>query len=172
MRFPAAASSSGMFTKLRIACVMIASTSGRPSEPPRVVMVPWPLMTVVTPSSWYTSPVEPRPLVILLQSAPCAALSPALEPSACFEPANEANAAPSDAINERRFHVYLNFSVIFVLLRVRRVIALLLHDGRGAVDLHERISGERGHGDGGAGRAAVRKIFRKHFVHTVVIVDR
>src|SRR6266446_2717045 len=51
MRLPAATSKSGMLTKWRPAMAITASTSGRIREPPSIVMVPCPLMTVVTPNS-------------------------------------------------------------------------------------------------------------------------
>src|SRR5580704_10627012 len=118
MRFPAAASSSGMLTKLHIACVIIVSTSGRPSEPPRVVIVPSPLMTVVTPTSSYTLPVEPRPDAIRLQSGCTAGL--ALDTGAAAEsfrdPTSAANAAPKVPRNDRRFHVSLNLNVSAILV--------------------------------------------------------
>src|ERR1700730_13184238 len=43
---------------------MTASTSGRMSEPPSTVMVPWPLMTVETPNSSKTLPDSPKPEIL------------------------------------------------------------------------------------------------------------
>src|SRR5580704_11706321 len=182
MRFPAAASSSGMLTKLHIACVIIVSTSGRPSEPPRVVIVPWPLMTVVTPSSSYTLPVEPRPDAIRLQSGCGVATVPFAGAAESFrDPASDANAAPSVPRNDRRFHesLNLNVSAIFMLLECRSSTAisvarferLLLHDGSGAVNFNERAARQRRDCDGGSRRTAIREILRKYFVHAVVVVD-
>lgn len=51
MRFPAATSSSGMLQKYFPPSAITSSTFGRGKEPPRTVMVPCPLITVVTPSS-------------------------------------------------------------------------------------------------------------------------
>ena len=70
MRFPAATSSSGMCTKCRPACAITASNSGRITEPPSIVIVPWQLITVFTPNSSYGLPVLPRPFTFV---RPCTA---------------------------------------------------------------------------------------------------
>src|SRR5579859_1380659 len=61
MRLPAATSRSGMSAKWRPAMAITASSSGRRIEPPSIVIVPWQLITVVTPSSSYGFPVAPKP---------------------------------------------------------------------------------------------------------------
>ena len=51
-----------------IAIATTAFTSLRIREPPRTVSVPWALITCVSPSSAYTFPVAPRPVILSLDA--------------------------------------------------------------------------------------------------------
>src|SRR5271168_4757935 len=154
MRFPTAASSSGMLTKCFAASAITASISGRGKEPPSVVIVPCPLITVVTPSSSYTSPEAPKPEIL----APCGTL----QPNSFRALRSDPTVAPREPKNVRRFHL----NCIGVLLD------FLFASNRGdAIYFHERIPRQGRHGYRRSRGSAVRKIRFKYFVHAVVEVD-
>src|SRR5690242_12069042 len=157
MRLPAATSRSGMLQKCFPPRAMTSSTSGRGSEPPRTVMVPWPLMTVVTPSSSKTFPVEPKPVSFLL----AAGVEPAGAASVLIGLSTAAESALSMPRNVLRFDWSLNAMELCPLL-----------DNRcDAVDFDERLARESGDGDGCTCRAAVRKIRFENGIHAVVVIE-
>src|SRR5271155_3465476 len=82
---------------------MTAFTSGRINEPPRTVSVPWPLITVVKPSSSYTFPVLPRPVIFPIQASCLFEGAPPAPHNAC-PPNTEAARKPRPPKNPRRFH--------------------------------------------------------------------
>src|SRR5882672_7970324 len=99
-----------------------ASTSGRGSEPPSTVIVPCPLMTVVTPSSSYTFPVDPKPVNFELATG----VGPAGTANALIGLSTAADTALSMPRNVRR----LDWSVNAMEL------CPLLDDRCDAVDFH------------------------------------
>src|SRR5712672_3567363 len=119
MRLPAATSSSGMLTKWCPARAIAASTSGRINDPPSTVIVPWQLMTVVTPSSSYTLPVCPKP-----ERAGGAAADD--EPKGSAHTFREFNMAPANdptaATKLRRRHFVLISMDLGSLVYLRRLI--------------------------------------------------
>src|SRR5215469_6806181 len=153
MRLPAAISNSGMLTKWREASAITASTSGRMSEPPSVVMVPCALITVATPSSWYGLPDSPNPVT--------AALVVLADTEKAFHGAVIAAAnAPTVARNPRRFEVSFMVNPIS-----------LLDERCNAIDFDQRITGESRNRNRRARWTSMRKIGFEDLVHAVVGLD-
>src|ERR1700730_5329348 len=114
-------------------------------------------MTVVTPSSSYTFPDWPKPLM----GEPAAFAVGAADN--LREPKSMAASELMPVIKLRRVH----FEVMFMDCLLR----LLAHDGGDAVNFHQRLARQCGDSDRGAGRAAVREVSLEYLVHTVVLVN-
>src|SRR6266513_3080219 len=159
MRLPAATSSSGTLTKWRPANAITASTSGRIREPPNTVMVPCPLMTVVTPNSSYTFPVAPKPETEAALPPAAGGRANALRPLKIVP-----TSAPRVLRNVLRFQRSLNAIGLRPLLYVA-------HYGSDAVNFHQRLAGQSSDSNGSASGPSVRKVSLEHRVHAVVIVQ-
>src|SRR5439155_20287810 len=144
MRLPAATSRSGMLQKCFPPRAMTSSTSGRGSEPPRTVMVPCPLMTVVTPSSSKTFPLDPKPASFLL----AAGVEPAGTATVLVGLSTAAESALSMPRNVLRFDWSLNTMELYPLL----------DDRSDAVNFDARLPGKSGGGDGRSLGTTVWKI--------------
>src|SRR5205085_1993995 len=146
-------SRSGMLQKCCPAKAITSSTSGRASDPPSTVIVPCPLITVVTPSSSYTFPVEPKPVTFGALAAGTADAANRLR-APDIAPVTAPAIKPRLLTKLRRVDFKFSMS-LFSLARARRL--LLDHCGR-AVNFYQRISGQRGDRNGRASWTAVRKV--------------
>src|SRR4029077_4277154 len=159
MRFPAAASNSGMLAKWRPAMVMTASSSGWGSEPPSMVIVPSQLITVVTPSSSYGLPLCPKPLTCARARA-----APLLEENN-FRGVRRAPAtAPRLPRKPRRFHFELS------RIKICSCVSLTSYGGHG-IDFHQGISRQRRHRNRLKRGPAMREICGENLVHSIPVLD-
>ncbi len=138
-----------------------ASSSGRRTEPPSIVIVPSQLMTVVTPSSSYGFPLWPKPLTVLLPAV-AATFEKSLR-GAKIDPTIAA-AVPR---NPRRFQV--EFSRMNSPRFYQRAL-LVSHSGN-AIDFDQRVTRQCSDGYRRAGRPAMREIRPEHFVHAVPVLN-
>src|ERR1700676_73608 len=115
-------------------------------------------MTVVTPSSSYTFPDWPKPLMGEPGTAFAAGAADKWR-----EPTSMAASELMPVIKLRRVH----FEVMFMDCLLR----LFARDSGDAVNFHQGLARQCGDSDRGAGRAAVREVSLEYLVHSVVVVN-